>query len=371
MKPTLASTHGRRSSERGFALLFVFVMAASVAILFYLELPRAAFESQRVKEGMLIERGEQYSRAVKLYVRKWNKYPANLEELENTNNVRYLRRRYRDPLTGKQEWRLIHVGPGGVFTDSLVYDKAKDVKGIESDKDKEKGKDGKAEAASSFISSGPAFGSTDPLPGTGAQPGSRFRRKRPWELDKKKQPEEDSSAVTADSSQPTGPNAPNIATGASDPPSPENQQSLGMMPGPFPTMPQTGTTNAGATPTPSNQALDMIRRILTTPRPGGLTGVQSGGMQIGGGLAGVASKAEEEGIKVYNERTAYNEWEFVYDIRKDAAKAAAMGMSGAPGNPGTGIGTGSGTGPVPGPGPGIPPGPNSPSPFGGFPRQGR
>ena len=26
-------------------------------------------------------------------------------------------------MTGKDEWRLIHVGPGGVFTDSLVYNK--------------------------------------------------------------------------------------------------------------------------------------------------------------------------------------------------------------------------------------------------------
>ena len=23
-------------------------------------------------------------------------------------------------MTGKDEWRLIHVGPGGVFTDSLI-----------------------------------------------------------------------------------------------------------------------------------------------------------------------------------------------------------------------------------------------------------
>ncbi len=344
MKPTLTSRNGRRPGERGFALLFVFVMAASVAILFYLELPRATFESQRVKEGMLIERGEQYSRAVKLYVRKWNKYPADLDQLENTNNIRYLRHRYRDPLTGKEEWRLIHVGPGGVFTDSLVYDKAKDVKGIGSDKDKEKGKDGKAEtAASSFITAGPAFGSTDPLPGTEAQPGSRFRRKRPWELDKKKNSEENSAPVTADSSQPTDPGAPNTTTGTSTPPPPANQSTAGMMPGPFPTMPQTGTTNAGAAPTPSNPALDMIRRILTTPRPGGLTGLQGGGMQIGGGLAGVASKVEDEGIKIYNERTAYNEWEFVYDIRKDTAKAAGMGMSGAPGSTGTGMGIGTGT----------------------------
>jgi len=121
----------------------------------------------------------------------------------------------------------------------------------------------------------------------------------------------------------------------------------------------------GMTPTASNQALDMIRRILTTPRAGGLAGIQSGGTQIGGGLAGVASKAEEEGIKVYGERTAYNEWEFVYDVRKDAAKATAAmtGQQGTPTGTGTGIGTGMGTGS------GITPGTNSP--LGGLPGQGR
>jgi hypothetical protein len=62
----------------------------------------------------------------------------------------------------------------------------------------------------------------------------------------------------------------------------------------------------------------MIQRILTTPRPGGLTPTQGQStFTIGGGIAGVATTLEAEGIKVYNERTKYNEWEFVYDFRKD------------------------------------------------------
>jgi len=317
--------------ERGFALLFVFLMAASVAILFYMELPRAAFESQRVKESMLVERGEQYSRAIKLYVRKWNKYPANLEELENTNNIRYLRRRYRDPLTGKEEWRLIHVGPGGVFTDSLVYDRAKDV--MSTDKDAAT-KDNKATAtASTFITSGPAFGSTDPLPGTESEKGSRFRKKRAWEREKKMGSEESSSAATttADASTPSG-TAPTTVPVDTNPT--VNTQTGGPMVSPMPSVSGVTPSGSGMTPGASNQALDMIRRILTTPRQGGLAGIQSGGSQIGGGLAGVASKVEEEGIKTYNDRTAYNEWEFVYDVRKDAAKATA-GMAGTQQQQGT------------------------------------
>ena len=68
--------------QRGFAMLLVFVMAAAVAITLYKELPRVGFEAQRDKEQLLIERGEQYSRAIQLYVRKLKKYPATIEELE-------------------------------------------------------------------------------------------------------------------------------------------------------------------------------------------------------------------------------------------------------------------------------------------------
>src|SRR6266446_4940016 len=111
----------RGERERGFALLLIFVMAATVAITLYRELPRVAFEAQRNKEELLIERGEQYSRAIQLYVRKWKKYPATIEDLEQTNQIRFLRKRYNDPMTGKGEWRIVHVGPGGVFTDSLTH----------------------------------------------------------------------------------------------------------------------------------------------------------------------------------------------------------------------------------------------------------
>ncbi len=64
---------------------------------------------------------------------------------------------------------------------------------------------------------------------------------------------------------------------------------------------------------------------------------------IGAGLAGVASKREQEGIKIYNDRTKYNEWEFVYDISKDPTKnpnanmaAGAAGASGGQGKSGSG-----------------------------------
>src|SRR4051812_19370771 len=119
MKP-----HGRKS-EGGYALLLVYAMAASGGVMLYLQVPRVAFEAQRDKEQLLIDRGEQYTRAVQLYVRKYNRFPVDMQALENTQSVRFLRRQYVDPMTGKSEWRLIHVGPGGIFIDSLAHNPKK------------------------------------------------------------------------------------------------------------------------------------------------------------------------------------------------------------------------------------------------------
>lgn len=85
-----------------------------------MELPRVGFETQRDREQILIDRGEQYQRAIWLYYRKFSRYPQKMDDLEETNNLRFLRKRYKDPLTGKDEWRVVHMGPTGTLADSLV-----------------------------------------------------------------------------------------------------------------------------------------------------------------------------------------------------------------------------------------------------------
>jgi hypothetical protein len=109
----------RPREQRGFALLVIFLIAAAVAFTMYQELPRAAFESARDKEQLLMDRGNQYKRAIQVFYADNKRYPAELKDLESTNNKRYLRRRYIDPMTGKDEWRLIHTN-GSFLTDSLV-----------------------------------------------------------------------------------------------------------------------------------------------------------------------------------------------------------------------------------------------------------
>src|SRR6185295_11163159 len=94
-------------------------MAAIIALMLYQQLPRVAFESEREREQLLIDRGEQYTRAIQLYYIANNRqYPTSIDDLEKREK-RFLRRRYVDPFTGKDEWRIIHTN-GGFLTDSLV-----------------------------------------------------------------------------------------------------------------------------------------------------------------------------------------------------------------------------------------------------------
>jgi hypothetical protein len=97
-----------------------------------------------------------------------------------------------------------------------------------------------------------------------------------------------------------------------------------------------------------NPALAAIRAQLT----GGSAGISSN-PGIGAGIAGVASKSEGEGIKIYHDHTKYKEWEFIYDPRKDLTMAGASAVSAfpqlPPSTPGTGA-PGTVQPPVPGAG---------------------
>jgi len=103
-----ANPHPRRS-ERGYILLMLMLFVTLMVIAAGVVAPTMAFRVRRDREEEMIHRGTQYSRAIQHYVKKTGRYPSRLEDLENTNNIRFLRRRYKDPITGK-DFKLLHVG---------------------------------------------------------------------------------------------------------------------------------------------------------------------------------------------------------------------------------------------------------------------
>jgi len=85
-------------------------MVVFVLIALAVAAPKVAADIQRDREVEMVHRGQQYTRAIKLYYKKFGAYPPSLDALEKSNNIRFLRKRYKDPMTGKDDWHLIHFG---------------------------------------------------------------------------------------------------------------------------------------------------------------------------------------------------------------------------------------------------------------------
>jgi type II secretory pathway pseudopilin PulG len=102
----------RRRSRRqsGYMLLAILLMMALMVIAATAVAPRLATQIKREREQELIHRGTEYAKAIRRFYRKFGRYPTSIDQLEQTNNFRFLRKRYKDPITGKDDWKLIHFG---------------------------------------------------------------------------------------------------------------------------------------------------------------------------------------------------------------------------------------------------------------------
>jgi len=100
---------GSSSAQRGYILLTLMLVVSLLAIAAVAIAPVLSFQIRRDREEELIHRGVQYSRAVRKYFKKFGRYPTSIEDLQNTNNMRFLRRRYKDPITGA-DFKLLHFG---------------------------------------------------------------------------------------------------------------------------------------------------------------------------------------------------------------------------------------------------------------------
>lgn len=363
----------RRPGERGFALLLVFLMSSVIALFLYRSIPRAAFEAQRDKEELLIERGEQYKLAVQRYYVKYRKFPQDIKELENTNNLRFLRKRYTDPLTGKDDWRLVHINAAGMLTDSKVQpfqDPLKSGSGAaQTAQDSSAASDSGVNQAVLFrpsdrtLPSAETFGQPPPpQPVDPNQPGFQPQFQPGIQPVQPGQPGQVLPGQPGFPGQPVAPGQPGMPQPA-QPGLPQPGQPVFQLPGFQPGQPgfqpaqpgmqqpglqqpglqqpgfqqpgfqQPGMVRPGPQPPgfgqpgiqqgmptqTQNPGVNLINTLLTTPRqpPPGIFNNSSQSQFGAGGIAGVASKYEGKGIKVYNERAKYEEWEFVFDMRND------------------------------------------------------
>ena len=104
---------GNGGDDRGFIMVAMLISLAVAAIWMSAALPSWRQQAIREKEADLIFRGEQYARAIYLYSTKNNgALPQSVDQLVQQ---RYLRKKYLDPITGKDFLPIatLAAGQGG------------------------------------------------------------------------------------------------------------------------------------------------------------------------------------------------------------------------------------------------------------------
>jgi type II secretory pathway pseudopilin PulG len=244
----------RRRSERGYVLLILMLSVALLTIAALSWVEKVDFQIKRDREEELVHRGVQYSRAVRRYFKKFGRYPTRIEELENTNNQRFLRKKYKDPITGK-DFKLLHLTdvqmsfsstPAGLTPISQM---------------------------NGGLQPPGALGSLNGMrPGLGGGPGAGTTTTNSNSANDNAGTGSGGDASQSDASQPDQTVAPQGEGATPPPPQPLSQQ-------------------AG---------------------PGGAPQVFGGGA-----IVGVASVSKLKTIREYNKKDHYNQWQFIYDPTTD------------------------------------------------------
>lgn len=303
--------------EDGFMLIAVIVMVFLVLLVLSIAAPRVAMQLQRERDVEAKHRGEQYVVAIRKFYGTFGRYPGSMKELENTNNQRFLRQEYVDPLTGKSDWRLIHLGQNkttvkGLFGQDLpgLSGGLGAAAGLQSEPNSSPTGFGGAGSGPSGLGSGSA-GGTGTTGGSGPGGGSAFQN--------------------------------NPGLGSNPGSGSGSGSGLGSGPGAGSATGAPGTSAAAGT--------------------GGGFGSGSndsglGGLNTTGGLImGIGTPQKGDSIASVNGESTYQKWEFLYDPRIEQLRAGwsvfggGGGGSVPAGNLGSGS-TGAGPGGVPGSSPG-------------------
>jgi type II secretory pathway pseudopilin PulG len=239
--------------ESGYIMMTLLLTMALLIIFAAIIVPSITFDIKRDREEEMIHRGVQYSRAIRAYYKKFSKYPAKIEDLENTNQMRFLRKRYKDPLTGK-DFKLLRFGEVKMSSVGL---------------------------GGGMIPGASAIGQPGTLNGPGGvqlSGGLGANTNSPFGQNQQPAPPPaatDSTQSGTDGSQPgtRGAAAPGDTSGSA----------------------------STATPGPGSNSGDKLSSTTFGGAP----------------IVGVASTSKEKTIREYDKKKKYDEWQFVYDPTLD------------------------------------------------------
>jgi hypothetical protein len=255
-------------------LLTLLFLVTVLVVGFTVLLPTFTFQMKRDQEQELIHRGVQYSRAIRAYYKKFGRYPTRLEDLDNTNNLRFLRKRYKDPINQK-DFKLLHLGDQGVTLSGGI--------------------------AGGMIPGATPAGAVNGQNGSGLNGSGSLFNSSPG-----------GSSFNSGGFSNSGSNGvnPNGVFAQSSPGGLGANSNSGTG--------QTGTTSSSSSGSDSSQNANQTvsQAPGTTTAAGDAT---SSGQQViaAGPIVGVESISKKDSIREFNHKKKYNEWQFVYDPTLD------------------------------------------------------
>jgi hypothetical protein len=254
-----------RPSEQGYVLLIAIFLMALLVISLSVAMPSVIKSIQRDRELETFHRGLQYRRAIQLYYRKFHAYPPNADALVKTQEIRFLRKRYIDPMTGKNDWKPILFGQNKVPTAMGFFGQPLSGTG------------------STLAGTGPSGGSglTGTSSGTSSFGSSTFGSST------------FGSSTTSTATTTTATDSGSATSSGSD-------SATG------------SSTSSGSTSSTSSTSTSAFGSSSSSSSSG-LTGQTFGGA----GIIGFAPASARQSILVYKKKNHFNEWEFTYDPISD------------------------------------------------------
>jgi hypothetical protein len=248
-------------------------------------LPSIKQDVQRDREIELQHRGTMYMRAIQHFYKRMGSYPTSLEQLENSNHVRFLRKRYKDPMTWDKEthkekdFKLLHMqdimlGNGPTLGGQPGVGGMPGQAGLGGQLGGQLGQLGQGANALGGIQN--ALGLANQLGGAQGIQSALNQNANP------------TAGASSDSSDQSGQGAGTTGTSGSPP----------------------GTTPGGTNPAGPGAS--------GNPALGGGPNGQTFG---GGAIVGVASTDKKhKSILEFNKKNHYNDWYFIYDPASDTGK---------------------------------------------------
>ncbi|MDR3749598.1 MAG: hypothetical protein P4M04_15865 [Acidobacteriota bacterium] len=268
--PIQTKSAARRQRDGGYLLLAILLMMALMVVALTIAAPTVVQQLKRDREEEMIHRGTEYARAIKKYYKKFGRYPANLEQLENTNQIRFLRKRYKDPLAKDGKWKLLNYG---------------DIQGL--------------------LNNAP--GTPAAALGARTQGQTALQRAVPVGSGLGGSVYQPGQVVDPSQQQAQQPGGTAGGIAGSVPPAGQQQGN-----NPFQSTFSLGASNSTGSNQPGSSSFGQ--------------GTGGGGQTFGGGaFVGVASVSKDPTIRIYNKKKTYNEWQFIYNPIMDQANVLLRG----------------------------------------------